>query len=94
MIHLDHASTSSLAEFPPSLPTQLPAYIRLPRAGCRCPYTGLSRTTLNELSIPSPANDFAPPVVSHVLKIRGLATRGVRLIDLNSLLNHIASLAA
>jgi hypothetical protein len=39
-----------------------PEFIRLTLPGKRCPYTGLSRTTLNELTIPGLANDNRPPV--------------------------------
>jgi len=68
-----------------------PEFIRLPKAGTRCPYTGLSRSSLNELLLASPANDFKPPVRSVVQKKR-YATRGIRLIHFASLINHLESL--
>lgn len=39
-----------------------PLYLRLPKSGKRCPATGLSRSTLNDLILPTPSNDFRPPV--------------------------------
>jgi len=69
-----------------------PEWIRLPAPGARCRFTGLSRSTLNELTIPGPANDYHPPVKSVVLRKRG-ATRGIRLISYDSLMAHLADLA-
>ena len=54
-----------------------PAFVRLPRAGHREPYSGLSRTQLFALI-------KTGRVKSHSLKTPG-ATRGVRLIDAQSL---------
>jgi len=70
-----------------------PEFIRLPLPGQRCPYTGLSRTTLNELTIDGPANGHKAPVKSHVLKKRG-AMRGIRLIDFDSLMDYLRGLPA
>lgn len=67
-----------------------PVYIRLPKPGERCPHTGMSRTTLNELILPIKRNNFCPPVASKSVRERG-STRGVRLILLESLLDHLAS---
>lgn len=69
-----------------------PIFIRLPLPGRRCPYTGLSRSTLNELIIPAPVNDWKPPVISKLLKKRG-AARGVRLIRYDSLMAYLDGLA-
>jgi len=33
-------------------------FIRLPQPGQRCPITGLSRSTMNELAPPSPLNEI------------------------------------
>jgi hypothetical protein len=70
-----------------------PEWLRLPAPGTRCRFTGLSRSTLNELTIPGPANDFHPPVKSVVLRKRG-ATRGIRLISYDSLMTHLHELAS
>lgn len=69
-----------------------PEWVRLPAPGSRCPFTGLSRSTLNELTIPGPANDGTPPVKSVVLRKRG-ALRGIRLISYDSLMAHLENLA-
>ncbi len=45
-----------------------PAFLRLPKCGERCALTGLSRSMLNALILPTAANNFMPPVVSHVVK--------------------------
>ncbi len=68
-------------------------WIRLPRAGNREPITGLSRSTLCELTLPCAANGRRPPVKSAVLK-KCDASRGIRLIHLKSLLSHLDALAA
>jgi hypothetical protein len=65
-----------------------PEYIRLPRAGTRCPVTGLTRTALNELVLPTAANDYRPAVRSFSLRRPG-QIRGVRLISLADLVRHI-----
>jgi hypothetical protein len=68
-----------------------PEYIRLPQPGSRCALTGLTRSTLAELVAPCRANGEKPPVKSLVLKKRG-ATRGIRLINYDSLLDHLRTL--
>lgn len=62
----------------------LPEFIRLPRPGERCPYTGLSRTTLCELI----ANGS---IESRLVRKPG-RVRGIRLIVLRSLLDYLNSL--
>jgi hypothetical protein len=69
-----------------------PEWLRLPAPGSRCRFTGLSRSTLNELTIPGPANDGTPPVKSVVLRKRG-ALRGIRLISYDSLMRYLSDLA-
>jgi len=75
-----------------SLETTKPEWLRLPAPGARCRFTGLSRSTLNELTIPGPTNDGSPPVKSVVLRKRG-ALRGIRLISYDSLMRYLAELA-
>lgn len=70
-----------------------PDYIRLPKPGARCAISGLSRTTLIELSVPSRCNDFRPPVESKHIKRAG-AQRGIRLISRESLLAYLKQLEA
>lgn len=76
---------------PPVAPTATPIkpeFIRLPKPGFQCPWTGLSRSALNELVLPTAANNFKPPVKSKVLRKRG-ATTGIRLIVFDSLMAHL-----
>jgi hypothetical protein len=65
-----------------------PEFLRLPKPGLLCPYTGLSRSALNELILGTPRNDFKPPVKSFCLRQRGAKT-GIRLVDYASLRGHI-----
>lgn len=66
-----------------SAPHVVPEFVRLPKSGTRCPWTGLSRSAICELILPARA-----PVKSVVLRRRG-ATRGVRLVLLSSLLRFL-----
>ncbi len=75
-------------QYPETEPSRWPVTIRLPAAGKRCPYTGLSRSTLNNLILPCPLNGFKPPVRSVSLK-RASAVRGVRLISYESLMSYL-----
>jgi hypothetical protein len=70
-----------------------PEFLRLPKPYERCRFTGLSRPSLEELCIPSERNDFNPPVKSLLLKKRG-ATRGIRLVNFDSLLGYLHKLEA
>lgn len=65
-----------------------PEWIRLPRKGHRCPYSGLSRSSLNELILPNKENGGKPAVKSVCLRKRG-QLRGTRLINYDSLMEHI-----
>lgn len=76
---------------PPPVPTggRPPAeFLRLPPPGQRCPFTGLTRSFLNNLILPTEKNGHKPPVRSFVLRQRGKQT-GVRLIDGVSLFDYI-----
>lgn len=66
-------------------------WIRLPRAGSRCPVSNLSRSTLAELVRPCLRNEYRPPVEARLLKRKG-ATRGVLLISRESLLDFVNDL--
>lgn len=65
-----------------------PEFIRLPRSGHKCSITGLSRSALNSLILPSEQNAHSPPVRSHVIKRPGAKT-GIRLIEYQSLIEYI-----
>ena len=66
----------------------MPTFIRLPKAGSHCVWTGLSRSKLNQLILPCDANGYSPPVKSVSLRPRG-ALKGTRLILLESLLDYL-----
>jgi len=65
-----------------------PEFIRLPKKGVLCRYTGLSRSALNELILPSKSNGYRPSVASYCLRRRG-KLRGIRLICYDSLVAFI-----
>jgi hypothetical protein len=93
--HMNHLKIARSHLFRPQEPEELkvpePDYIRLPRAPAHCPYTGLSKTTLDMLTRPQKLNDFNPPVKSKLLQQTG-AVRSLRLIDYHSLKQYLASL--
>lgn len=66
-----------------------PIYIRLPKPGTACPYSGLSRAKLNELILPNERNNFSAPVASKSLRQKG-AQRGIRLVLLESLMAYLS----
>lgn len=68
-----------------------PTYIRLPRPGSRCPHTGLSRTTLAELTRPCERNGFRAPVPAKEIRAKH-SRRGIVLIPLADLLAYLADL--
>jgi hypothetical protein len=63
-----------------------PRFIRLPKPGTLCPFTGLSRTQIYLMC-------KSGKVKSHSLKRRGTC-RGVRLIDFQSLVKAIQEFAS
>ena len=69
----------------------VPEFIRLPRPGTLCPFTGLSRSKMNELILACPANNFRPPVKSVSLRKRG-QTKAVRLVCYESLRAYLHKL--
>jgi hypothetical protein len=89
------SAAGNLSCAPPSAATAanvatpiLPEFIRLPRPGMLCNWTGLSRSKLNELILPCSVNDFKAPVRSVCLRRKG-AAKGARLINLQSLLEYL-----
>src|SRR2546430_4755678 len=70
-----------------------PDYIRLPKSGNAEPHSGLSRSALDLLIRPQPANDFRPPVKSKMLRMTG-EKRGIVLIDYRSLRIYLDGLPA
>ena len=74
-----------------SVGSEAPIWLRLPRPGMKDRLTGLSRSSMNNLVLPSSYNGEQPPVRSVVLRKRG-ANRGIRLVHRESLLAHLESL--
>lgn len=72
---------------------QKPEWIRLPQNGTACAFTGLRRSQMNELVLPSAANNFKPPVRSVSLRKPG-GVKGTRLIHFASLMDYLARLDA
>ena len=69
-------------------PRPVPEFIRLPKPGQLCPWTGLSRSKMNELILPCAANDGKPPVQSVSLRNKG-SLRGTRLVVYESLISFL-----
>jgi hypothetical protein len=66
----------------------IPEFIRLPKPGCLCPFTGLARSAMNDLVLPSSKNHHKPLVRSFCLRQKGAKT-GIRLVDYESLRHFI-----
>lgn len=83
-------ATTELVEIPPVNTTAIapPEFLRLPKPGLLCPFTGLSRSYLNSLVLPNDINGHKPPVKSFCIRQRGAKT-GVRLVDFQSLRDFI-----
>ena len=71
--------------------TLRPEFVRLPKSGTRCPYTGLSRSKMNQLVLSCKENDFKPPVESKSDRKRG-TIRGTRYIVYDSLMGYLNGL--
>jgi len=84
------ASTVASIEVPPLVVTApiAPEFLRLPKSGFLCARTGLSRSALNAVILPTPQNGNQPPVRSFVLRKTGAKT-GIRLVDYQSLVTYI-----
>ena len=89
-INTQHRTSQNSAPLGKAPKNPLPEWIRQPRSGEKCPYSNLSRSTLNNLILPCKANKNQPVVKSSVLRQKG-ATRGVRLIHGASLMEYIAA---
>jgi hypothetical protein len=82
-------TTTAEIEVPPQVTNVItPEFLRLPKPGLLCPFTGMGRSALNELILPTARNNFKPPVRSFCLRQRGAKT-GIRLVDYASLRSYI-----
>lgn len=88
-----HRLAKSTAPGLPQSASLRPEFIRLPKSGTHCAWTGLSRSKLNELILPSPLNGHRPPVRSISLRNRN-QIKAVRLVVLDSLLAFLYRLGA
>jgi hypothetical protein len=68
--------------------SRYPEWIRLPKNGERCALTSIPRSTMFKL-VTTPAS--APRVISKVIKTNPKASRGIRLVNVKSLLDFIAN---
>ena len=69
-----------------------PVTFRLPPPGVHDAYFGCARTFWNQNVLPTPENNYCPPVKSFVLKRPG-TTRGIRLILFESAKAYFNTLA-
>jgi hypothetical protein len=69
-------------------PGMFPRYIRLPKPGEKCPWSGLSRFMLADLCVKSKRNP-RPPVKSFRLRRHKGDQRAIRLIDFQSLMAYL-----
>ena len=65
-----------------------PPFIKLPKSGTPCPYSGLSRSKLNQLILPRKENNQRPQVRSVRLR-KPYQKKGTRLIYWPSLYNYL-----
>ena len=84
----ERSSTRAAAQNPvcADAPLTRPEFLRLPRAGSKCPITGLSRTGIFLL--------IKAGVVKSVVLLRPGARRGTRLVNHNSLVGYLRRLEA
>jgi hypothetical protein len=85
---MEKGITASVGEIAASQNQITPEWIRLPKGGTLCPWSGLSRSKLNELILPNAHNHFKPVVRSICLRNRG-QQRGVRLVVFDSLMEYL-----
>jgi hypothetical protein len=91
---LERKQLPAYQRYVPEVEAPTPKYIRLPKAGTTCPYTGLARSAMNNLVLPTAANGFNPPVKSFCLRRDEQQKKGVRLVDYASLMAYIESCRA
>jgi hypothetical protein len=81
--------TTAPADIPPRVTASVqPEFLRLPKPGERCPYTGMTRSGLNTLILPNPLNGGRPLVRSFTLRRKG-SKFGTRLIDFADLCRYV-----
>ena len=89
--HAASADNSGLhTKSAPASASPRPLFVRVPRSGEKCPYSGLTRSTLLSLVLPSHDNEFPAPVASLAPRKPG-AKRGIRLVVWAALEAYIRS---
>jgi hypothetical protein len=86
-----HVTTVNIGEPIQAQAPVKPEWIRLPLPGHTCPWSGLKRSKLNELILPSEINGHKPPVKSICVRNKG-QKKGVRLISFDSLMAYLNSM--
>lgn len=81
----------TIPTFPNTKNLVRPEWLQLPKSGQRCPISGLSRSALNTVILPNKGNGYKPQVLSRSIKSHKHASRGVRLVNVASLLEFIES---
>jgi hypothetical protein len=90
-MNLDPTQLYTIAPVKASEPVNVkPEFIRLPRPGARCPWTGLSRSKMNQIVLPCKENGYKPPVRSVSIRQRG-QKHAVRLVFFDSLIEYLKS---
>ncbi len=84
-----HSHRPTNSESPGESATEEPLYVRLPKPGQLCSRTGMTRSTLNELILPTERNSYRPPVESKCLR-KQEGGKGTRLIVWQSLKDYLA----
>src|SRR5437879_2946071 len=82
------ALTTQSLRVPPRVESVDPEFFRLPKPWQLCPCSGLTRSAINELILPTIRNNYKPSVRSFCLRQKGART-GIRLIDLAGLENYV-----
>jgi hypothetical protein len=68
-----------------------PKFIRLPKQGDKCEWTGLGRSKMSTFLLATKENGFSPPVKSLSLGPKQ-GSKGVRLVHFDSLMDYLNSL--
>ncbi len=71
--------------------TTRPEFIRLPKPRTSCPHTGMSRTSMYNLCVPTRANGFKPKVPAKCLRVSG-NVRGTWYVPYEALVSFLNAL--
>lgn len=68
-----------------------PEFLRLPKSKTNCPMTGMSRTSMYNLTVPCKANGFKPAVPAKCLRQKG-NLRGTWYVPFKALVAYLNAL--